>query len=44
MYADNPVSWAVLLVLAIILGIWFAKKINDELAKKEREFYENDKW
>ena len=40
MYADNPISWAVLLVLAVFLGIWFAQKVISELDRKE----DDDKW
>lgn len=40
MYADNPISWAVLLILAVLLGIWFAQKVINELDKKE----DDDKW
>lgn len=40
MYADNPISWAILLVLAVLLGIWFAQKVINELDKKE----DDDKW
>lgn len=32
---DNPVSWGVLLVLAIACGIWFAWKCMKELEKPE---------
>lgn len=40
MYADNPISWAILLVLAVLLGIWFAQKVINELDRKE----DDDKW
>ena len=32
---DNPVTWGILVVIAIILGIWFAKKCMDELDKPD---------
>lgn len=40
MYADNPISWAILLILAVLLGIWFAQKVINELDRKE----DDDKW
>lgn len=40
MYADNPISWAILLILAVIIGIWFAQKVINELDRKE----DDDKW
>ena len=40
MYADNPISWAILLVLAVLLGIWFAQKVINELDREE----DDDKW
>jgi len=40
MYADNPISWAILLVFAVFLGIWFAQKVINELDRGE----DDDKW
>ena len=34
---DNPVSWIVLFVLAIIVAVWFAKKCFEELSQKQAE-------
>ena len=41
MYADNPISWAILLVLAVLFGIWLAQKVINEL---DREEDDDDKW
>lgn len=41
---ENPISWAVLVILVIVLMIWFAGKCEDELEKNRREneiFFEN---
>lgn len=38
---DNPVSWLVLLFLAVIVGVWFAKKAFDEIEERKSE---NDNW
>lgn len=38
---DNPISWLILLCLAIIVGVWFAKKVFDEIEERKRE---NDDW
>lgn len=32
---DNPVSWGVLLVLAVVLGVWFAYRCMKELDKPD---------
>lgn len=40
---DNPVSWFVLLCLAIFAGVWFVKQVFEE--KEKRNNYEwDDKW
>jgi hypothetical protein len=38
---DNPISWFVLLCLAIAAGVWLAKKIFEEFEERKRE---NDDW
>lgn len=38
---DNPVSWFILLCLAIAAGVWLAKKILNEIDERKRE---NDDW
>lgn len=38
---DNPISWFILLCLAIIAGVWLAKKVFDEIEERKRE---NDDW
>jgi len=38
---DNPISWFILLCLAIAAGVWFAKKILNEIDERKRE---NDDW
>lgn len=40
MYADNPISWAILLILAVLFGIWLAQKVINELDREE----DDDKW
>ena len=34
---DNPISWGILVILAIILLIWFIKKCEDEISRNQRE-------
>lgn len=38
---DNPVSWFILLCLAIAAGVWFTKKVLNEIEERKRE---NDDW
>ena len=38
---DNPISWFILLCIAIYAGVWFAKKVFNEIDKRKRE---NDDW
>ena len=34
---DNPASWIVLFVLAIIVACWFTRKCFDELSRNKAE-------
>ena len=34
---DNPISWGVLLILAICLALWFAWKCEQELSQNKKE-------
>lgn len=34
---DNPISWGILLIVAICLAVWFAQKGYSELSRNERE-------
>jgi len=34
---DNPASWAVLCLLAIVFVIWFAYKCDAEISRNRRE-------
>lgn len=38
---DNPISWFILLCFAIVVGVWFAKKVLNEIEERKRE---NDDW
>lgn len=38
---DSPISWFILLCIAIYAGVWFAKKVFNEIDKRKRE---NDDW
>lgn len=43
MYTDNPVTWITLVTIAIIIGVWFAKKALDELDRYNKD-NKDDKW
>lgn len=34
---DSPVSWGILVILAIVAAYWFLKKINEEIEARQRE-------
>lgn len=34
---DSPISWGILLVLAIYAAYWFLKKIDEEMEARRRE-------
>ena len=34
---DNPISWGILLVLAIFVAYWFLKKVDEEQETRRRE-------
>ena len=34
---DNPVSWGILVILAIYAAYWFLKKIDEEMEARRRE-------
>lgn len=34
---DSPISWGILLVLAIFAAYWFLKKIDEEQEARRRE-------
>lgn len=34
---DNPISWGILLILAILAAIWFWKKCEGEIAQNQRK-------
>lgn len=34
---DNPISWAILVILVIFLAIWFAQKCEQEIARNREE-------
>ena len=43
---DNPISWGVLIIVTLLIGIWFTKKCEEEIArykKEEEEFWKNQK-
>jgi hypothetical protein len=39
---DSPVSWGILLILAILAAYWFLKKIEEEQNQREKE--DEDFW
>ena len=34
---DNPISWGVLVIVAICAAIWFWKKCEEEISRNQRE-------
>jgi len=34
---DNPISWGILLLLAILAAVWFWQKCEAELSQNKRE-------
>jgi len=34
---DNPISWGILVILAIVFAFWFASKCEDEISRNQRE-------
>ena len=34
---DNPVSWAILVILVIFFAIWFVRKCEEEIEKNKAE-------
>ena len=41
---DNPVSWLALLFLAVIVGVWLAKKAFDEIEERKGENDNRSDW
>ena len=43
---DNPISWGIMVILAICFAIWFAWKCEQELSQNQRDnddfFWEYD--
>ena len=34
---DNPISWGILLILAIYAAYWFLKKVDEEIEARKRK-------
>lgn len=34
---DNPVSWGVLVILAILAAYWFLRKVDEEMEARKHE-------
>lgn len=40
---DSPLSWFILLCLAIIAGVWFAKRALEEMEERKNHEWD-DEW
>lgn len=34
---DNPISWGILVILAILAAYWFFRKVDEEMEARKRE-------